>query len=427
MREWMKAGSVLALFAGVAATPSFAGSLAGDCLSGPDCRPGVVVTPSQAHFDDVLVSIKQPMGHLRSVDYRRSPHVSVTRIHGQGEVPHESDFPSSFSGGCHPESLTYCKAGGVAPAPAPVAAPIPAPVAQPFVAPPVFAAPVHARPVVAAPAPAPVPTLRQWTASYDDNPARFTPRQYGSLDFVPGIAHVPSSWVDRDPGRAQAALNASGGGVAPGPQSGLQRIPDDTPGPLMPIGQLQGPAPVQPGSIVQPGPASHGPTREVFVGQQVVSQQVSAPVQFAAPLQTPAVQAPVMAQPIFNAPAFNAPVPGRAGPPLEVAPGVYGSSVGADGTYWEKVSGPTMMGDTVATQVICKRALPTQTVNPVVGVPVPVPYPVDECGPNHVSGHQPQFHAPVQGPVQHAPVQHAPVHHAPAYQTHGLAGGVWTQ
>jgi len=416
----MKAGSVLALLAGFAATPSFAGSYGGQaygaqgygnaCLTGPDCSPGVTVTQSRAHFDDVLVSIKQPMGHLRSIDYRRSPHVSVTRIHGLGDVPVETDYPSSFSGGCHPESLTYCQAGGATPAPV-----MPAPViAQPIAAP-VMRAPVMHAPVRMT---APAPALRQWTASYDDNPARFTPRQYGSLDFVPGIAHVPSSWVDRDPGRAQAALNASGaGGIAPGPRVGLSRIADDTPGPFMPIGQLQGPAPVQPGSIVQPGPASMSQPREVYLShaRQPVMQ---APVLQVPMLQAPMMQAPMMQAPMMQAPMMSAPVAGRAGPPLEVSPGVFGSTVGADGTYWEKVSGPTVMGSTIATQVICKRALPQQTVNPVVGVPVAVPYAVDACGPVH-------------NPAQHGSLNPAPATPpaamTPAYQTHGLAGGVWTQ
>ena len=58
--------------------------------------------------------------------------------------------------------------------------------------------------------------------------------------------------------------------------------------------------------------------------------------------------------------------------------GNYASSVGQDGSYWEKVSGPTSFGSTVATSVICKRQLPSRVVNPVVGVPVPVPTPVQQ-------------------------------------------------
>jgi len=77
------------------------------------------------------------------------------------------------------------------------------------------------------------------------------------------------------------------------------------------------------------------------------------------------MMAPPMTQP-------SAPMLQRTGPMA----GSYGSSVANDGTYWEKVSGPTSFGNTRATSVICKRKLPTQVVNPVIGVPVPVPVPV---------------------------------------------------
>jgi len=71
---------------------------------------------------------------------------------------------------------------------------------------------------------------------------------------------------------------------------------------------------------------------------------------------------------------------GQATAPVLTQNGTYASNVGADGSYWEKVSGPTAFGDTIATQVICKRKLPTQVVNPVVNVPYAVPTPV-YCGP----------------------------------------------
>ena len=79
------------------------------------------------------------------------------------------------------------------------------------------------------------------------------------------------------------------------------------------------------------------------------------------------VLAPTRSGPSFGQP--GAPVLQQSGP----FAGTYGSSVAPDGTYWEKVSGPTHFGSTAATQVICKRQLPRQTVRPVIGVPTPVP------------------------------------------------------
>ena len=433
----MRALTTLALLTGSllgSAAPALAGSWAGPAPCGPtafDCAPNVWVSHSETVTDDVLVSVDQPMGHLRSVDYRRSPHVSITRIHAQHGVPGLEDAPSGFGGpACHPESTQYCRTDA---APLPAARPAPF-VAQPMAAT-VIAQPVVAQPVMAAPAPA----LRQWTASYNDDPSRFQPRQYGSLDFVPGVAHVPTSWVDRDPARAQASLNASGaGGIAPGPQTGLTRIPDDTPGPMIPVTQFMAPHPVQPGSVVQPGPASHAPEVAVNVIRHAPGAPVPAPLMPTYPhgvpanygavpapvVPAPVVSAPVMPAPVLSAPMVQAPAvsgfagvspsgvavpdlapayPARPGLPMTAGDGIYASPVAADGTYWEKVSGTTLMGDTVATQVICKRRLETEVVNPVVGVPYPVPV-HDMCGPvPHAA------HGPVQGPSAHF--------------THGLAGG----
>jgi len=409
MRNYIK---LSLLGSALLAVPAQAGHYCGPMDQ--NCSTNVVVSSSPAHFDDMLVSVDQPMGHLRSIDYRRSPHVSITRIHGMGQTADLSDHPSAFTGTCAPESTQYCRAGSHS-TPQPhveMSAPV---IAAPMIAAPV-AAPVYRAPVMAAPIVAqPQPVLRQWTASYDDNPARFTPRQYGSLDFVPGIAHVPSSWVDRDPARAQAALNASGaGGIAPGPQIGLSRIPDGTPGPMIPITQFMGPRPVQPGSIVQPGPASMSPPQTVITRAIVPSGQVMpmpplpAPVMPAPIMPAPIAQAPIVQAPVMSAPVAQAPMPVGGFPatppaPVKTSNGLYASGVAADGTYWEKVSGPTRFGDTIATQVICKRALPTETINPVVGVPTPVPYPV-ECGPTHVG--------------------HSPAAHNSRY-TDGLAGGQW--
>ena len=104
--------------------------------------------------------------------------------------------------------------------------------------------------------------------------------------------------------------------------------------------------------------------------------------------------------------------------------------VDASGGYWEQVSGPTLFGDTLATQVVCRRQAPQQTVQvqsvpvqqqivrPVIGVPTPVPV---YCESTNVSnrygfaGITPSAHG------QHAPVQH--LHAAP--QGYGQQGR-WT-
>jgi len=67
---------------------------------------------------------------------------------------------------------------------------------------------------------------------------------------------------------------------------------------------------------------------------------------------------------------------GGSSPSGNVVGGVDGS-----GGYWEKVSGLTMFGDTVATSVVCRRQAPQKTsqiLSPVYGVPQPVPTPVPQ-------------------------------------------------
>lgn len=365
MRKTLMAVSALAFGSLSVATVAAAqddewqGRWADDCAVTENCGGGTTIfRASPADYDDTLVSIRPPMDHLRNVDFRRSPHVSITRIHAQEPNVALDDFPSQFGGICNPESTTYCRAGeGSVPAPfepgviatppglgaVPGAIPGTGP-RLPGALPPV----PHRSGPVAGPAP-------QAGAS------RFAPRQYGSLDFVPGIAHVPSSWVDRDPGRAQTALNASGrGGQAPGPQTGLSRIADNTPGPLMPVGQIPNGHMIANPVIVAPAGAPQGPVMQ-------------APMVQAHLAQAPIPQGPVMQGPIMQVPPFAHMPGGQAGAPVQVAPGIYGSTVGADNTYWEQMStGPTFAGDTLITDVICKRAVPTEVVHPVVGVPVPV-------------------------------------------------------
>lgn len=266
-----------------------------------NCNIGVKVMPSMpANFGPMTINTVQPVGYMRSVDFQRAPNVSITRIHGLGPTASISDAPSGFTNGCHPGSTQYCRAD----AGTPVAVQLSAPVA---------AAPAYQAPVVSQP--------RTYVGQgYDAS--KFAPRQYGDNTFVPGIAHIPTSIVDRSPDNADAVLNSGR-------------------------------------TIAQPiANGGYAPRPAYNVGSY------SAPV---------AVQAPAYRAPAISAPIVSAPYGGQATRPVTNGNGIYASNVGADGTYWEKTSGLTTFGSTVATEVICKRQLPRQTVNPVVPVPVAVP------------------------------------------------------
>lgn len=259
--------SVLAAVMGLGFTALSTPALAGGCGIGSsaNCGVGVSVIPSEApKFGPITIENSHPMGHLRTIDFQRAPNVSITRVHGMAPTAALADAPSGFTGGCHPSSTQYCRASAGS--------------ASPIIA---SAAPVHSAPIVSAPVySAP---LRSWTGQ-GYNPSNFQSRQYGDNSFTPGIAHIPTSIVDRSPVNAQSFLN-----------SGL-----------------------------------------------TVTQPVVSPSSYASA-------------------------------PVAAGNGLYASNVDAGGTYWEKTAGVTRFGNTVATQVICKRQLPRQTVNPVVNVPVPVP------------------------------------------------------
>lgn len=288
---------------------------AGNC-AGPDCSIGVQYTPGvAAKFGPMTVSDNNPMGHLRTVDFQRAPNVSIMRVHGMAPTAALSDAPSGFSKGCHPQSTQYCRQGSgpVAVQPAP-------PVYTPQVRIPTNYV-MQQRPV----APAPV----RFGQGYD--PSKFTPRQYGQNIFTPGIAHIPTSIVDRSPENADRALN-SGRAV---------------------------PQPIASGGVAP------RPSMMMAPRQPVYSQQVRIPDTFRG------VQS-------FG---YSAPMGRMAGAPVQMPNGTYSSTVGADGSYWEKMSGPTMFGNTMATQVICKRKVRQRVVNPIVRVPVPVPTPLPaQCG-----------------------------------------------
>ena len=321
-----------ALSAAVMAAPAFAG---GNCNSG-NCAGTVQVMPSYApDFGPMTIRTENPMGHLRSVNFQRSPNVTITRIHGMAPTAGLSDAPSGFTGGCHPTSTTYCRQD--AGRPVQISAPAPAPVVQ---------------------APAQPVTVRVG-GGYD--PSKFAPRTYGDASLVPGIAYLPTSKVIRDPAAAQEVLDSGktrpqdvvvpGTGTAPHmgmvrqqPSYGGQMQGNYVSGPIM-----SGPAPFM------GGPQMRAPGLMNTQGLRLVPPRMG---------------------PSFGQP--GAPVLQRSGPMA----GNYGSAVAGDGTYWEKTSGPTAFGNTIATQVICKRQLPRQVIHPVIGVPTPVPVPVQRgCQP----------------------------------------------
>jgi len=307
-------------------------AFANGCFAGQNCNPApVVVDPYTPQYDAVTIRNTEPLGHLRSVNFQRAPNVSITRVHGLAPNVALNDAPSGFTSGCNPSSTVYCRAGSGAAAP-------------------IAAAPVYSAPAYSAPVQQP---LRTWIGGGYD-PSKFIPRQYGENTFTPGIAHIPTSIVDRSPERADQVLNsgrtvaqpiAGYGGVAPRPETY---------------------------HVLQ----NAGPNAQLVQGPLITGPVLSGPV-FANGL--PALQ-PTGPAPILRQPALNIPVnsvgysQGYAQPtaPVVAQNGTFASNVGSDGTYWEKTSGLTTFGDTVATQVICKRKLPTQTVHPVIGVPTPV-------------------------------------------------------
>ena len=322
-----------ALSAGLLAAPAFAG---GNCFNG-NCATPVHVLPSYApEFGPMTIRNENPLGHLRSVNFQRAPNVSITRVHGLGPTASLSDAPSGFTGGCHPSSTTYCRQNAGAPA-------LVQPVA-PVIQAPVFQAPIIQAPIIQAPA---APVVVRTGGGYD--PSKFESRTYGDASLVPGVAYLPTSRVVRDPAAAQQVLDSG------------QTRPQDVVVPGTGTAPHLGLISQQP-SIQQ----SFGSTQ--FTGTQFSGTQFGGS-QFAGNQFGGGgfALAPTRGGPSFGQP--GTPVLQQSGP----FAGAYGSSVAPDGTYWEKVSGPTSFGSTAATQVICKRQLPRQTVRPVVGVPVPVP------------------------------------------------------
>ena len=162
-----------------------AASAGGNCnASGTACNPGVAYGPSAPYMTQpTQVNYQQPYSHLNTIQYRQTPVVNITRVQTGVAAAPLNAAPTSFWQGCQPGA----NAGSVCRRPAPRPA----------------LAPIAPRPVVVAPAPRPVVIA---AAPQPD----LTPRQYGDASFVPGIAHVPTSVVDRSPITRDAALRQNG-------------------------------------------------------------------------------------------------------------------------------------------------------------------------------------------------------------------------
>jgi hypothetical protein len=233
-------------------------------------------------------------------------------------------------------------------------------------------------PVVAAPAPvmAPQQPLRTWIGKGYD-PSKFTPRTYGDATMTPGIAYLPTSRVVRDPAAAQAVLNSGRtvpqstvlGGTAPTPAMTAPMMG----APMMgaPVMNVPAMAPAMRAPVMNApmmGGMNHMTQNRVAPNRVVTGRGSYGPTPPAV-LTAPAVSYGNAPQTVLK----ESPVPMPAMAPVTQDGKTYVSNIGADGTYWEKTSGLTTFGSTVATQVICKRKVEQKVVNPVVGVPVPVP------------------------------------------------------
>ena len=179
-----------------AASPALAGSNCGT-VSGDRCNPGYVYSQSPVVTSSVSTHYGQPYDHLRRSEYVQTPQINVTRIETGARHASLSDAPAHSWAGCGSIGAVTC----AAPAPAPIMArPMPMPVMP--------------APVMMAPAPVTAPApLRSYSASHSYDASKYVSRQYGSTDFVPGIAHIPTSIVDRSVANRDAIL-ASGTTVA---------------------------------------------------------------------------------------------------------------------------------------------------------------------------------------------------------------------
>lgn len=323
--------AIISLMSGpaLAGGPSNCANIGAGHGQSQNCNTSIsyVRTPT-GYSGPTTIENRTPYDYFDSVHFQRSPHVSITRIHSLEPGVGLTDSPVGFTAGCHPESTTYCRSGQSSQATRTVSS---APTYSPA-------------PVMAAPTPMP-PRIVATGGGFD--PSKFTPRIYGDpYTITPGIAYLPTTVVDRNPYRAQAVLDAGPGGVTPALTG-------------MPIGPLPTPRPYSP----RPYSANAGAVQPRMMQAPAVQRPVmQAPMMMRPQVQPQMVQPRMMQQPMMQRPMMRPSIPtgypGAAGAPYQMSNGRYGSRVGADGTYWDKVSGPTQYGNTVASQVICKRRLP---------------------------------------------------------------------
>lgn len=355
------------LLTGISAS-AFAGCFTG----GVNCQAPTI---AHAAASDALAPVhsynQTPYGHLKRFEYKNTPNVNILRLHGRAPAASLTDHPSRFaSNGCTTSSTTYCRTNH-----GPISAPIAAPMPAPFIA----------------PLPAPVrPILKPY---FNKN-----------LPFVPGIAHVPTSIIDRSPvvyinGKAQPPALPVINGTA---------LNHGTPA----HGHIQAPGP-----HIGAGPVSGHAHNSDYAhnrshGRHTVSHHRAhmAPiVKRARPVALrPAAMAPIaMPSRVSTNYATTSQVTshnfGGANRLGQVVTNQYTYQPQGGGQYWEKTSGPTIVGGLPATQIICRRNAPrpapvtVRVVRPVIGVPTPIPTPV----PVPVCGTAPRpapMPAPVCGP-----------------------------
>ncbi len=296
-----QAGSIFS-YEGV---PSVCNTQMGQYGRAVNCNPGVVVHQSaQDRLAPIASYASAPYGHLKTVEYKNTPNVNIMRMYSRAPQVGLNDVPTGVTSGCRPETTGYCRKPNMRP---------------------------NMRPVMANPAPAVV--SRPVNVQIFDKPATETPRHtgriYGSLELVRGIAHIPTSIVDRSPithidgvpQKQVRSVTTVNGHYEAGVGSTMRR-----------------PAPITVNSVVNTAP---------------VNVTMPAPV--------------VRTQP----PAGNVLGYVDAGSYTKVTPGTP--------DYWEKVSDMTIVDGLPATKIICRRSgkpAKYETVRikrPVIGVPTPVP------------------------------------------------------
>ena len=162
----------------------------------PNCNRSVAGTGT---LDRVNSYVTPPYGYLKTFEYKNTPNVNVTRVRSRAPMINLNDVSTGYSGGCKPAATSYCQTGGARLVQMP-------------------------RPIM----PAPVAQVRVGAGNHQANLA---PRQYGDNVLTPGIAHIPTSIVDRSPithidGVPQQSVNSvtTGSGSYGGGYSTARRV-----------------------------------------------------------------------------------------------------------------------------------------------------------------------------------------------------------